>query len=521
VRIRLGLKYHALIHKSANRRGISKLEEGKINNKSVTKDAADNLTAGDLVWLRAMNGSKSYEPSSAPTGHKDVKSMMKFNSRGDELRSLISTAQGNLERWEKELQIYCHSITPIQNIPTETLSLIFKSYLADNPRLIRRLLLVSRRWYEVAISDPSLWTSLSISIQESEADLDKYVEEVMPYIVACLQRSQSMLLHVTLDLISLRSLSTPEHRRLKQRPFDFNMPQQIFLGSAVPVPTPASPPLLCFQNGSHIEDLLYVLVGCSSRNLSRWRSLDLRLPSFQSMDSRIWALLGGGTPNLRTLSIRGSCHVSVVLPFTKSILKDDLKDLHRLTSLRLRDVEDFSKLLIPRSTLTNLDLELALDLNSISTLQSFTHLRSLRILAPFSRSPMFVSSEMTLSLSTLEEVRFHGSHSGLGRIDFDFPALQQLHICDAEGIVPASLPNLGPPHIHFLMPIVSDLRSADINAQATIAKVAKQYPNARSLTIHTHDVTKQEYHLAHLTKSGVLPLSLTTRARLSDLEWLL
>jgi hypothetical protein len=343
----------------------------------------------------------------------------------------------------------------------------------------------------------------------------------MPYIVACLQRSQSMPLHVKLDLVFLRSLSTPEHRKLTQRPFDLALFPPIFLGSAAPAPAPAPSPLLGFQNGSHMEDLLYVLTGCSSQNLSRWHSLDLRLPGFQSLDRKIWAVITGRATNLRTLSIHGSCHVSMTLPLTKSVIKDDLKDLHCLTSLRLRDIEDFSKLPISRSNITNLDLQMALNPNSITTLESFKNLRSLRILAPLLRSRMSIPSEMTLSLSFLEEIRFHGSHSGLGMIDFDFPALQRLHICDAEGKVLASLPNLNPPHIHFLMPMVSDPRKASKNAQATIAKLAKQYRNAHSLTIHTHDVIQQECHLAHLRKTGVLPLSLTTRARWSYLEWLI
>jgi hypothetical protein len=57
---------------------------------------------------------------------------------------------------EKELELYHASVAPIRNCPPEILSMFFEYYVAENPRLIRRVLLVCRLWHFIAINTPQL-----------------------------------------------------------------------------------------------------------------------------------------------------------------------------------------------------------------------------------------------------------------------------------------------------------------------------------------------------------------------------
>lgn len=98
-----------------------------------------------------------------------------FSAQGDSrlqklklLRQRMCDLQAEIAGLEAQLTSEEIAVFPIQTIPAEVLSMIFSQYLHDNPRLIRRLLLVCRRWYDTAINDPKLWTIIKLNIESGE-----------------------------------------------------------------------------------------------------------------------------------------------------------------------------------------------------------------------------------------------------------------------------------------------------------------------------------------------------------------
>jgi F-box-like len=455
----------------------------------------------------------------------------KFRNRGDELRYLIETARNHLKSWETELQSYCQSTMSMQKVPVEVLSLIFKHTIRWDPRHIRRLMLVCRRWYQITISDPSLWTDITVKIHQYESDLPTYAEGIVPYLKACLRRSQSMLLHVELDFRSLQSFQSAEHRRLVMMHIKYDYSETDPPSSETEATQQA--PGKSLEDHSHIEEILSLLVGEDQKHLIRWGSLDLRLPGKHSVDRQIWASLKGAVPYMKTLSIEGYFHAEIgEFRMGGSIVNNSLCDFQHLTSLRVRKIEDFRKLQVPVYSLIKLDIESMLDKESINALERFVNLRTLRLVYPhasqFLRQNTSLitptsSSPLRFHLPSLEEIYFLGRYEGLSHVSFQFPSLQQLYVVSPREALLDTLPNIRVPHVHFTVPYTPDDRKRGERARISITKVVRHYHGAESLTVHSprFDLVDQESNLANLRAKGVIPARLKTAiSRVNiGLEW--
>src|SRR5277367_6684257 len=102
----------------------------------------------------------------------------------------IAIEQEECRRLKKELELYHASVAPISNCPTEIISMFFGYYVAENPRLIRRLLLVCRLWHDIAINTPRFWTTIKVETTDKSNLL---------FIKACLEHSARSLLHVDIN----------------------------------------------------------------------------------------------------------------------------------------------------------------------------------------------------------------------------------------------------------------------------------------------------------------------------------
>jgi hypothetical protein len=83
--------------------------------------------------------------------------------------------------------------------------MIFRLYLAENPRRVRHLLLVCRQWHEIAIKDPRLWNRIFIKVEEKEWDLESASKTYKNHAKMCLQRSGASLLDIEVDCDDLCS----------------------------------------------------------------------------------------------------------------------------------------------------------------------------------------------------------------------------------------------------------------------------------------------------------------------------
>lgn len=115
----------------------------------------------------------------------------------EHLKNRIAIEREACHQLEKELELYHASVAPIRNCPPEILSMFFEYYVAENPRLIRRLLLVCRLWHRIAINTPQFWTTIKVSFNSTLIKATN--QSNSRFIKACLEHSAESLLHVDVD----------------------------------------------------------------------------------------------------------------------------------------------------------------------------------------------------------------------------------------------------------------------------------------------------------------------------------
>jgi len=106
------------------------------------------------------------------------------------LQNQIAIEREECHRLKKELELYHASVAPIRSCPTEIISMFFGYYVAGNPRLIRRLLLVCHLWHDIAINTPRFWTTIKVQTTD---------QDNVTFIKACLEHSAESLLHVDIN----------------------------------------------------------------------------------------------------------------------------------------------------------------------------------------------------------------------------------------------------------------------------------------------------------------------------------
>ena len=90
----------------------------------------------------------------------------------------------------------------IDDLPLEFFTNILRLSLLDDHLQIRDLLLVSRRWHEIVVGTPALWTTIQICITNT---IDN--DPAMPqYVQVCYARSGNLPLTVIFDLYHITGL---------------------------------------------------------------------------------------------------------------------------------------------------------------------------------------------------------------------------------------------------------------------------------------------------------------------------
>ncbi|KIM31210.1 hypothetical protein M408DRAFT_64678, partial [Serendipita vermifera MAFF 305830] len=163
----------------------------------------------------------------------------------------------------------------VQNLPNEMLILIFEYFLAINHRLIRRLLLVCKHWNHIVMQSPRLWGRVQLLPLDYEYRYP--FESLLPYVEACLQRSQSVLLDIELDYVLL--LTREEYIRNKVLATiceisndEPNVIDQVYNLNC----DFASPEYDAYFDQTMKE--LSILIGPMGAHMEKWRSLRLRIP---------------------------------------------------------------------------------------------------------------------------------------------------------------------------------------------------------------------------------------------------
>jgi hypothetical protein len=107
-------------------------------------------------------------------------------------------------------------LAPIQRCPSDVLLIIFEFYLADNPRYIRRLLLVCKQWCIVVRETPQLWTHIRFRIPSSYSKINPRLllhSDITAFVKACLKRAGNSLLHIDANFFCLEDYGTHFSRK--------------------------------------------------------------------------------------------------------------------------------------------------------------------------------------------------------------------------------------------------------------------------------------------------------------------
>lgn len=223
------------------------------------------------------------------------------------LEEKLSLARQECHRLEKEFAEYQASIAPIHTCPPEVLSEVFNFYLLENPRIIRRLLLVCRQWYNVAVNDPRLWNRIFISIGD-EWDVRGVAASIQRRVKLCLERSGTLPLEIDLALHGLCYIDNHLVRKAKDILANDGLVElfQRFLDWAWDdVDLEEEHPEIVETYSAHnFDSIIREIVGEQGEILLRWGSFHLSPPERTELIYIIWDQLGGPTPNLKCLNIR-------------------------------------------------------------------------------------------------------------------------------------------------------------------------------------------------------------------------
>jgi hypothetical protein len=151
-----------------------------------------------------------------PPAESNLPSIREFVSRGSARRTFLDAKIAPLkaeldklleERDSLDTEIRRHegAVSPLRRIPAELISLIFTfasarkfmgTYLINTEEGPWVLSAVCSRWRNIALSQPSLWTCISLNFTDDGPD-SPYAAGILPMVRAHLERSQRFPLHIT------------------------------------------------------------------------------------------------------------------------------------------------------------------------------------------------------------------------------------------------------------------------------------------------------------------------------------
>jgi F-box-like len=401
----------------------------------------------------------------------------------------LKTAQEECRRLEREWHSYSSTLSPIRACPLEILSMIFRLYLAENPRRVRRLLLVCRQWHEVAIKDPQLWNRICIKVDEKVWDLKSVCDSYKKHARMCLQRSGAALLDIKIDCDELCSSRNQILEMIKE-PFaglfmDEDMDAEVaFLNWLynleldeldIPAVTTTCQP-------KYIISTIKLIAGKRGENMGRWGSLDLTLPraSDPEIVASVWELFKGPAPCLNRLNIR----TQGLSRIDDSDLDGSFPDLLTLKHLRIDSVQAFRSLTLNPPSIESLVIDGDISNWPAYDLSQFTHLQDLEAYV-YSSDAINVAIEVSLPL--LKRLTLSGYFCGPNEIRFNTPILQDVNILARSPYdiskKPDFLPDLQSLRVSWTGSDYSRDRWQDGKLQTEMKTILAHFHKAKELTV--------------------------------------
>jgi F-box-like len=440
-----------------------------------------------------------------------LKSMEKAQIHIKNLNEQLNTAKSEYNRLELEWENYKASIAPILTCPPEVLSMVFHFYLRENPRLVRRLLLVCKQWYNLVVHDPRMWNRISVTVP-NEWDIESAAVPIERRIKCCLQRSGTLLLDLDLDLSNLRSAEDQLIEKIRmcfihevsEDDWDtiYDWTEGLDTQELVKSPTTTT-----YQPES-IFKVVHQLVGNRGEIMTRWGSLKLQLSEFNMplvMD--IWQIFAWPAPNLSRMVIRCSedmgdyDELAVGFPETSSLKHLDIRSLYNIGSL------EFLKL--ANCSLESLVIYCGVQYWDSIDISRFTQLQRLEITDYY--SDIDYVDKYTLHLPKLGHLILNGDVKYLDAVDFHVPVLDVLDFLrwDHPRSVFQPLPELQSLHVRWINR--GALRSwppAILLAEMT--RILVQFDKAVNLTIDESARSALIETVQSLYANGELPSALET-----------
>jgi hypothetical protein len=215
---------------------------------------------------------------------------------------------------------------------------------------------------------------------------------------------------------------------------------------------------------SHIVELLHDL-----GPKSRWGSLKLVNPDDIDLADRIWTILAGDMPNLKSLSVYEYANDNL------GDLENPFSDLSSLEVLKVPKVETL-KIVNPPLSLKHLDVGIRLDQPGVAMLNQFTGLRTLKIL-PSHRYANPSDGPITLTLSMLRDLHFVNSAPSPIYVKYNLPALHDLFLTNQDAAFFEHLPDFQPVHVHWSL-----LCPSEGQILSVAEKVLTWFSQAKSMT---------------------------------------
>jgi len=387
------------------------------------------------------------------------------------LKDHILQLQEQCRLLEDELATQNQHVGNIRTLPPEILSIIFGFYLENDPRNVRRLMLVCWQWHSLAINNPQLWTRIDIVPEAYIGDFKGGARGLKPYIKACVERSGTALLRINLDFYGIpcweehildtmtRALQDlfpglPEETIYDwERGEDWSWCERDIMGD---------PP----GNPKHVIDLLSLL-----GPKDRWECLDIAYPDNQDLADEISWNISGDMPKLKTLAIRE-------YPRDVGAIELVLTNLVSLTYLKVPAIH-YLRIIRPPLSLKHLETGAYLDWEAVTALSRLAELRTLKLLWTY--EPIGVGppegNHLLLKLPKLRTLHISHSLRSASPIKFELLDLQDLFLLGFSAPALDALPELLPVQIHW----TCSWPFSDGQVARGVEKLMTRYPQAQRI----------------------------------------
>jgi hypothetical protein len=321
--------------------------------------------------------------------------------------------------------------------------MIFELLAARDSEVLMDVITVCKRWYNIAVNAPRLWTQIFIIVEPSEYERLEGLRD-KGYVHACLRRSASLPLHITLNLTDMRPYQHPG------------------------------------QKHRDVLGTISLLVGISRIHMSRWKTLKIFLPRYEEAVRAIWQLFDGATPQLVKLLVRANTlsRMALVSPTQHHASFSDLSLLADLTLEGPTIDMDFLGLNFP--SVRTLDMQT--DIRNSPQISRFTHLEYLDIL--FTQFPFPTISNSALKpihLPLLRRLTFHVY--GSTRVEWHVPVLQRLKIVGSLNDESKAPPNVRALHVRWTLGLPN--YTTEPRLLPTLQTIISKYNDTQELSIHT------------------------------------